>query len=268
MHPFEVRVNGERLKESLKAMARIGSTKAGGVHRLALSDEDRQARDLLVSWLRELDLQITVDQMGNIFGRKSALREELPPVLKGSHLDTQPFGGRFDGVLGVMGALEVMRTLHDHGLQTTRPLVLCDWTKEEGSRFSPGVMGSAVWTGKLKLEKAYGSKDAKGRSVKEELRSMGYLGQTPCTGFPVHAYYELHVEQGPVLDRLGIPIGVPRGIVCIHWWRVVVEGESNQVGPTPMEGRHDALCAASDGAGGQVRTRRAGGHSGAHPQPS
>lgn len=227
-------------------MARIGGTRAGGTNRLALSDEDRQARDLLVGWLKELGLRVTVDQMGNIFGHRPSLKKDLPPVLMGSHLDTQPFGGRFDGVLGVMGALEVMRTLHDHGLQTARPLVICDWTNEEGSRFSPGVMGSGVWAGKLDLEEIYESRDLQGFTVKEELERTGYLGQTPCKQFPVHAYYELHVEQGPVLDKLGIPIGIPRGIVCIHWYRVLVEGESNQVGPTPMEGRHDALCAASE----------------------
>lgn len=246
MQISQLRVNAVRLKDSLEAMARIGGTAQGGMHRLALSDEDREARDLLVKWLEELDLQVTVDQMGNIFGRRAGMREDLPPVLMGSHLDTQPFGGRFDGVLGVMGALEVMRTLHQHGLRTYRPLVLCNWTNEEGSRFSPAVMGSGVWTGRLKLEEVYSSKDTGGLSVKEELGRIGYLGETPCRAFPVHAYYELHVEQGPVLDRMGIPIGVPKGIVCIHWYRVLVQGESNQVGPTPMESRHDALCAASE----------------------
>jgi N-carbamoyl-L-amino-acid hydrolase len=246
MQSAGLRVNGLRLRESLEAMARIGATPGGGMHRLALSHEDRQARDLLVSWLKELGLQVTVDQMGNIFGKKAGMRQELPPVLMGSHLDTQPFGGRFDGVLGVMGALEVMRTLHEHGVQTLRPLVICNWTNEEGSRFSPAMMGSGVWIGKLEQEQVYGRRDARGRGVEEELRRIGYLGETPCRAFPVHAYYELHVEQGPVLDRMGVPIGVPRGIVSIHWYQVLVEGESNQVGPTPMEGRHDALCCAAE----------------------
>ncbi len=246
MHPDKLRINAARLRESLEAMARIGGTGAGGMHRLALSDEDRQARDLLVSWLKQLGLQVTVDQMGNIFGKRAGMLEELPPVLMGSHLDTQPFGGRFDGVLGVMGALEVLRTLSERGIQTNRALILCDWTNEEGSRFSPAVMGSGVWAGKLELEEVYGSKDLRGLIVKEELRRIGYLGETLCLAFPVHAYYELHVEQGPVLERMGVPIGVLRGIVCIHWYRVLVHGESNQVGPTPMEGRHDALCAASE----------------------
>ncbi|MEJ5375210.1 MAG: M20 family metallo-hydrolase [bacterium] len=246
MKVAQLRVNGKRLRESMETMARIGGTKGGGMYRLALSKEDREARDLLISWLGELNLKVTVDQMGNIFARRSAIREELPAVLMGSHLDTQPFGGRFDGVLGVMGALEVMRTLQDRSIQTTRALVLCDWTNEEGSRFSPGVMGSGVWAGKLQLEEIHKRQDLQGRSVKEELRRIGYLGQSPCRAFPVHAYYELHVEQGPVLDKMGIPIGVPRGVVCIHWYEVLVQGESNQVGPTPMEARHDALCAASE----------------------
>lgn len=246
MNKEGLRVNGLRLRESLEAMAQIGGTEGGGVHRLALTDEDRQARDLLVAWMRQLNLRVTVDQMGNVFGRRPGIRDDLPPVLMGSHLDTQPFGGRFDGALGVMGALELMRTLNEHRVETTRPLVLCNWTNEEGSRFSPAVMGSGVWSGNISLTYAYGCKDAQGRTVEQELRRIGYLGETPCEAFPVHAYLELHVEQGPGLDRMGIPIGVPLGITCIHWYRVSVNGESNQVGPTPMEDRHDALCSASE----------------------
>lgn len=246
MELSRLRVNSKRLRESLEAMARIGGTRDGGMHRLALTEEDRQARDLLMSWLSKLDLDVTVDEMGNVFGKRAGQKGDLPAVIMGSHLDTQPYGGRFDGVLGVMGALEVMRTVHEYGVQTVRPLIIANWTNEEGSRFSPGIMGSGVWAGKLDKEHVHGRKDPNGRSVREELERIGYLGRTSPKAFPLHAYYELHIEQGPILDRMGIPIGVPKGIVCIHWYQVTVEGESNQVGPTPMEGRHDALCAAAE----------------------
>jgi N-carbamoyl-L-amino-acid hydrolase len=216
------------------------------MHRLALSDDDKKARDLFVSWLQELDLEVTVDSMGNIFGRMSGRRPGLSPVMAGSHLDTQPKGGRFDGVLGVMGALEVLRTLREKGIETERPIVIVDWTNEEGSRFSPAMVGSGVWTGKLDLQWVHGRKDVHGRALGQELERIGYKGSTPCKSWPVHAYYELHIEQGPVLEREGKRIGVPRGIVCLHWYDVVVEGTANQVGPTPMEGRNDALCAAAE----------------------
>jgi N-carbamoyl-L-amino-acid hydrolase len=242
----ELRVDGERLRRSLEAMAEIGATPAGGMHRLAVSDEDKRARDLLVAWLDEIGARVTVDEMGCVFGRRPGRDDALPPVITGSHLDTQPRGGRFDGVLGVMGALEVLRTLHDHGIETLRPVELVDWTNEEGSRFAPAMMASGVWAGALDREWAYARTDVAGLRFGDELARIGYRGPVPCERRPFHAYYELHVEQGPRLEREGLTIGVPRGIVCLHWYDVFVEGTANQVGSTPMEGRADALVAAAE----------------------
>ena len=240
-----LRVDGARLRRSLEEMAAIGATAGGGVHRLTVSDEDRRARDLLVSWLEEAGAAVTVDELGNVFGRRAGREEGLAPVLTGSHLDSQPLGGRFDGALGVMGALEVLRTLRDHGVKTLRPIELVDWTNEEGSRFAPAMMASGVWAGALDRDWAYARTDGDGRRFGDELARIGYRGPAPCVRRPFHAYYELHVEQGPLLERAACTIGVPRGIVCLHWYDVHVEGVANQVGPTPMEGRADALVAAA-----------------------
>ena len=241
-----LRVDGARLRRSLEAMAEIGATAAGGVHRLAASAEDARARDLLVFWLDELGARVTVDEMGNIFGRRDGRDDALDPVLTGSHLDSQPRGGRFDGVLGVMGSLEVLRTLRDHGVETERPVELVDWTNEEGSRFPPAMMASGVWAGALDRDWAYARTDVAGLTFGDELARIGYRGPAPCEHRPFHAYYELHVEQGPRLEREARGIGVPRGIVCLHWYDVHVEGTANQVGTTPMEGRADALVAAAE----------------------
>jgi len=240
----DLRVNGERLRQSLEEMARIGATPGGGVQRLALSDEDKQARDLLVKWLEALE--VTIDAMGNIFGRRAGRQGDLAPVMSGSHLDSQPRGGRFDGVLGVMGMLEVLRTLRDHEVETQRPVVIVGWTNEEGSRFSPAMVASGVWAGALDLRWACDRGDIDGKTLGEELERIGYKGDVPCQKFPVHAYYEYHIEQGPQLEREGKVIGAPEGIVCLHWYDVYLKGEANQVGPTPMERRHDALCAAAE----------------------
>lgn len=241
-----LRVNGERLRHSLERMAEIGKTTGGGVERLALTDEDKEARDLFVSWLKELDLQVTIDEMGNIFGRRSGEQNHLPPVLMGSHLDTQPQGGRFDGILGVLGAWEVMRTISENKIKTKRPLIIVNWTNEEGTRFAPAMMGSGVWTGKLNKDWVYERLDKSGKKVGDELGRIGYRGNVKAQSFPLHAYFELHIEQGPILDKEKITIGVPRGIVGILWADLFVEGKANQVGPTPMEGRNDALCAAAE----------------------
>jgi len=189
----DLRINGERLRQSLEEMATIGATPGGGVQRLALSDEDKRARDLLVKWLGELELELTVDAMGNIFGRRPGREDDLAPVLSGSHLDSQPRGGRFDGVLGVMGMLEVMRTLRDQNVETHRPVVIVNWTNEEGSRFAPAMVASGVWAGALDLEQAYHRSDVDGKKLGQELARIGYKGEAPCRKFPVHAYYEYHI---------------------------------------------------------------------------
>lgn len=241
-----LRVDGARLRASLEAMARIGATPGGGVTRLALTDEDKQARDLFVNWLDELGVAVTIDDMGNIFGLRAGRDDRLPPVLMGSHLDSQPRGGRFDGVYGVMGGLEVLRTLAARDVQIERPLVLVDWTNEEGSRFAPAMIASGVWAGKLDRDWAWARQDAAGARLGDELARIGYRGDARCRAFPFSAYFELHVEQGPCLEREGRTIGAPRGIVCLHWCDVTVQGEANQVGSTPMPDRHDSLAAAAE----------------------
>ena len=246
MDTKKLRVNGKRLRSTLEEMAKIGGTPGGGVTRLALSDEDKQARDLFVKWLKELDLEITVDEMGNIFGRRPGKNNDLPPVMAGSHIDSQPKGGRFDGILGVMGALEVMRTLHENEVETDHPVVIVDWTNEEGSRFAPAMVASGVWAGALERDWAYARTDLSGKKQGEELERIGYKGPAPAKKWPVHAYFEYHIEQGPILEREKKTIGAPKGILCLHWYDIYLEGEANQVGPTPMEGRHDALCATAE----------------------
>jgi N-carbamoyl-L-amino-acid hydrolase len=246
MEPKNLRVNGKRLRSTLEEMAKIGATPDGGVQRLTLTDEDKRARDLFVKWLKEINCEITIDEMGNIFGRRSGRNNALPPVMSGSHIDSQPKGGRFDGILGVMGTLEVLRTLHEHSIQTERPMVIVDWTNEEGSRFAPAMVSSGVWAGALQRDWAYDRRDIAGKRFEDELIRIGYKGSAPCKKFPVHCYYEYHIEQGPMLERQNKQIGAPKGILCLHWYDVYLTGEANQVGPTPMEGRHDALVAAAE----------------------
>ena len=241
-----LRINGGRLQGSLEEMAKIGATPGGGVQRLTLTDEDKQARDLFVTWLKELNLEITVDEMGNIFGKRTGKNNVLPPVMSGSHIDSQPKGGRFDGILGVMGPLEVLRTLHENNVETERPVIICDWTNEEGSRFAPAMVASGVWAGALERDWAYDRTDIAGKRFEDELIRIGYKGSVPCQKWPVHCYYEYHIEQGPILEKEGKLIGAPKGILCLHWYDIYLEGEANQVGPTPMEGRHDALCATAE----------------------
>jgi len=242
----ELRVNGARLRESLETMAKIGGTPAGGVQRLALTDLDKQGRDQLVQWFKEIELDVTIDAMGNIFGRRAGKNDALAPVMSGSHADSQPKGGRFDGILGILGMLEVLRTLHENNVETERPVVIVDWTNEEGSRFAPAMVASGVWAGALDLQWAYDRTDGAGKRQGDELARIGYKGSVPCKATPVHAYYEYHIEQGPLLERAGKRIGAPKGILCLHWYDIYLEGEANQVGPTPMAGRHDALCAAAE----------------------
>jgi N-carbamoyl-L-amino-acid hydrolase len=246
MNRGNLRVNAQRLRASLEEMARIGATGGGGVQRLTLSDEDKQARDLFIKWLDEIDLEVMIDEMGNIFGKRAGKRNDLSPVMVGSHMDSQPKGGRFDGILGVMGALEVLRTFNDNGVETDRPIIIVDWTNEEGTRFAPAMVGSGVWTGKLGRDWVYGRVDIQGKRFGEELERIGYKGDLSSKKWPVHAYYEYHIEQGPVLEREEKLIGVPKGIVGIHWYDIYVEGTANQVGPTPMKGRNDALCAGAE----------------------
>lgn len=245
MNPASLRVNGTRLWDSLMDLARIGATARGGVCRLALTDLDRQGRDLVVRWGRDAGLGVTVDRIGNVFMRRAGRNPALPPVVAGSHIDTQPTGGKFDGNYGVLAALEVVRTLDDHGIATEAPIEVAFWTNEEGSRFVPVMMGSGVFAGAFSLEHAYAVRDTGGRTVREELERIGYLGTEQPGAHPMGAYFEAHIEQGPVLEDAGVTIGVVHGVLGIRWFDCTVTGMEAHAGPTPMALRRDALQVAT-----------------------
>ena len=238
-------IDRDRLWDSLMALARIGATDKGGVCRLALTDLDRQGRELFVRWAEAAGCTVRVDAVGNIFARRPGTDPSRPAVATGSHIDTQPTGGKFDGCFGVLAGLEVMRTLNDAGVQTEAPLELAIWTNEEGSRFVPVMMGSGVFAGKFSLETALSARDAKGLAVRDELRAIGYAGAEPVGGRPVDAYFEAHIEQGPILEHEEKVIGAVTGSLGLRWYDVTVTGMEMHAGPTPMGIRRDALFAAS-----------------------
>ena len=240
-----MRINRKRLEESMEALGRIGATAKGGLNRVALTDDDRRGRDLLVRWMREAGLTVTVDQMGNIFGQRAG-GDGRPPVLMGSHADSVPTGGKYDGQLGVLCALETIRTLNDRKIETRHPMAMAIFTNEEGARFQPAMIGSGVMAGKIPLEDAYNARDRDGLRLGDELERIGYLGPEPCIPRPLRAYLELHIEQGPILEEERLPVGVVEGIVAIAWSRVTLTGVQDHAGPTPMRIRHDALVAAAD----------------------
>jgi len=240
-----LRVNGERLWDSLMQLARIGATPKGGVCRLALTELDRQGRDLVLDWARQAGLQVTVDQIGNAFMRRPGRNPALPPIVTGSHIDTQPTGGKFDGNYGVLAGLEVVRTLNDHGVQTEAPIEVAFWTNEEGSRFVPVMMGSGVFAGAFSLEQAYAAKDSSGLSVRDELARIGYIGAEVPGQHPIGAYFETHIEQGPVLEDHATTIGVVQGVLGIRWFDCTVTGMEAHAGPTPMGLRKDAMQGAA-----------------------
>ena len=241
----DIRVNGERLWRSLMDLARIGATEKGGVRRLALTDLDRQGRDLVTGWCRDAGLSVSVDRLGNIFARRPGRNDSLPPVVSGSHIDTQPSGGKFDGNYGVMAALEVVRTLNDLELQTEAPIEVAIWTNEEGTRFTPVMMGSGVFAGVFDLDYVLARTDLEGKSVGGELTRIGYAGSAPVGGRPFAAYFEAHIEQGPVLEDTGNIIGVVTGALGLRWYDVVMTGQDSHAGPTPMRLRRDALLGAA-----------------------
>lgn len=241
----ELYVNGERLWRSLMDLAAVGATDKGGVKRLALTDLDRQGRDLVVKWGREAGLEITVDQIGNVFMRREGRKPSALPIVTGSHVDTQPTGGKFDGNYGVLAGLEVVRTLNERNIQTEAPIEVAFWTNEEGSRFVPVMMGSGVFCGAVKLETAYAAVDAEGKSVREELERIGYLGDEVPGKHPIGAYFETHIEQGPVLEDAGKVIGVVPAVMGLSWYDCTVTGMEAHAGPTPMGLRRDALQVAT-----------------------
>ncbi len=239
----ELRINGPRLWQSLMEMASVGATPAGGCNRQALTDEDKIGRDLFVGWCKEAGCEVTVDAMGNTFARRSGKDDSRPPVLAGSHLDTQPTGGKFDGPFGVLSALEVVRTLNDHEVETEGPVEIVNWTNEEGARFSPAMIASGVWAGEFTLEHAHAIEDADGLSIGDELERIRYRGDEPASAHPVKAAFEPHIEQGPILEREGKPIGIVTGVQAMRWYDVILEGTPCHAGTTPMEGRRDPLRA-------------------------
>jgi N-carbamoyl-L-amino-acid hydrolase len=240
-----MRINRKRLERAFEALGKIGETPNGGLTRLALTDEDKRARDQMVAWMKEAGLRVSVDQMGNIFGERSGT-ETLPPVIMGSHVDSVPTGGKYDGQLGVLCALEVIRTLNDERIRTRHPVTLSIFTNEEGARFQPAMIASGVLAGKISLEDAYNAKDKNGTRLVDELERIGYLGPDPCVRRPIRAYLELHIEQGPFLEDEGLSVGVVEEIVAISWSRLTLFGLQDHSGPTPMRIRHDALVAAAD----------------------
>jgi beta-ureidopropionase / N-carbamoyl-L-amino-acid hydrolase len=241
----ELRVNGGRLWDALMELAKIGATPKGGVKRLTLTDLDKQGRDLVVGWGRDAGLALTVDQIGNVFMRRDGVDNSLPPVVTGSHIDTQPTGGKFDGNYGVLAGLEVIRTLNEHNIRTRAPIEVAFWTNEEGSRFVPVMMGSGVFCGAFTLESAYAARDTEGKTVGEELARIGYLGDQVPGRHPIGAYFEAHIEQGPVLEDAGKVIGVVPAVMGLSWYDCVVSGMEAHAGPTPMGLRKDALQVAT-----------------------
>jgi beta-ureidopropionase / N-carbamoyl-L-amino-acid hydrolase len=250
-----MRIDKRRLEQSIEELGRIGQTPRGGLTRLALSDEDKRGRDWMVARMREAGLAVTVDQMGNIFGRRAG-DSALPPVMMGSHVDSVPTGGRYDGQLGVLCGLEVIRSLNDAKVRTRHPITLAIFTNEEGARFQPAMIASGVMAGKIALEDAYNARDKDGIRLVDELERIGYLGAEPCVARPFRAYLELHIEQGPFLEEEGLSVGVVEGIVAIAWSRLTIHGVQDHAGPTPMRIRHDALVAAADVVGGVRRIAR------------
>ena len=243
--PQDLRIDADRLWSSIMETARIGGTPKGGICRLTLTDFDREVRDWFVAACKAAGCSIAVDELGNIFARRPGKDNARPPVAMGSHLDTQPTGGKFDGVLGVLAGLEVLRTLNDAGLQTNAPIELVNWTNEEGSRFAPAMLSSGVFAGVFTKEYAYSREDRAGKKFGEELERIGYKGPERCGARKFAAMFELHIEQGPILEAEEKAIGIVTGVQGMRWYEVNVTGEESHAGSTPMPIRKDALLAAA-----------------------
>ena len=240
-----MKIDGERLWDSLMEMARIGATEKGGVCRLALTDLDKESRDLFIEWCTAAGCSIKIDKMGNIFARRPGRNNDLPPVITGSHLDSQPTGGRFDGVYGVLAGLEVVRSLNDLGYETERPVEVAVWTNEEGSRFAPAMVASGVFGGIYDLDYGLSRADQDGKTMGEELQRIGYAGDEEVGGRDVHAYFEAHIEQGPILENEDLTIGVVTDAQGQRWYELTLTGVESHAGPTPMPIRKDALLGAA-----------------------
>ncbi|QFT83660.1 N-carbamoyl-L-amino acid hydrolase [Halomonas sp. THAF12] len=240
-----ISIDDQRLWSTLMAMAEIGPTANGGSCRLALTPEDAAGRRLLLDWCETIGCTWRVDRVGNLFIRRAGRRDDLDPVATGSHLDTQPKGGRFDGILGVLAGLEVFRALHDQGVVTERPLELVVWTNEEGSRFAPAMVASGTFAGEFAVEETLARRDADGVTLGEALEACGFAGDMPVGEPRLDGFFELHIEQGPVLEDADESIGVVTGVQGMRWFDVTFSGQPAHAGPTPMRLRHDALAAAA-----------------------
>jgi beta-ureidopropionase / N-carbamoyl-L-amino-acid hydrolase len=236
-----LRINTSRLWQSLMTMAEIGATAKGGCNRQALTDEDKQGRDLFVQWCKDAGCSIKIDAMGNVFARRAGKNNALAPVIAGSHLDTQPTGGKFDGVYGVLSALEVIRALNDANVETEASIEAVCWTNEEGARFSPAMIGSGVWVGEFDLAYGHSRIDKEGNTLAGELKRIGYLGNEECKAAAIKAAFEVHIEQGPILENEKLQIGVLTGAQGMRWYDLIIEGQPCHAGPTPMEVRRDPV---------------------------
>ena len=242
--PLDVQVNGKRLMQRLFDLADIGAIEGGGCARLALTDADKAGRDLVIEWMKDLDLEISVDIVGNVVGIWNVGSGQ--PVMTGSHIDTVRTGGKYDGNYGVLAGLEVIQTCQEQGLIPQHPLAVAFFTNEEGARFAPDMFGSIVYVGGMSVEEALDTVGIDGARVGDELERIGYNGATPCPGITPHAFVELHIEQGPVLEQTNITIGAVTGVQGISWQEVTIEGQSNHAGTTPMNMRRDPAYVAAN----------------------
>jgi N-carbamoyl-L-amino-acid hydrolase len=240
-----LKINPQRLWDSLMETAKFGGTEKGGIRRLTLSDEDRKVRDWFTRQCEAMGCAVVVDECGNMFARRPGKRSDIPPICMGSHLDTQPTGGKFDGCLGVLGALEAMRTLHELGYETNAPIEIVNWTNEEGSRFAPAMLASGVYAGAFTRDFAFSRQDRDGKTFGAELERIGYKGREPVGARKIGAMFELHIEQGPILEAESKMIGVVQGVQGMRWYEVTVTGQDAHTGATPMRLRKDALLGAA-----------------------
>ncbi|MEO0341657.1 MAG: hydantoinase/carbamoylase family amidase, partial [Bacteroidota bacterium] len=239
-----IKISGKRHWQRLMEMAKIGATPKGGVCRVALTDEDKQGRDLFIKWCKAAGCKVEIDQLGNIFARRAGKNNALPPVMIGSHLDSQPTGGKFDGVYGVLAGLEVIETLNDHQIETVFPIEVVSWTNEEGARFAPAMLASGVFAGVFTLDYAYARTDKSGKTLGEALERIDFKGSLPVGNRPYTATFEVHIEQGPILEMENKSIGIVTGVQGIRWYDLVLTGKETHAGPSPMSWRIDPVKAA------------------------
>ncbi len=235
-----LKINGDRLWDSLMEMAKIGPGVRGGNNRQTLTDEDREGRLLFQKWAEDAGMTVSVDSMGTMFARREGTDPSLKPVMVGSHLDTQPTGGKYDGVLGVLGALEIVRSLNDLGIKTKHPIEVVNWTNEEGTRFAPAMLASGVFAGVLEQDWAYDRADAEGKRFGDELERIGFKGSEPVGEHPIHAFYELHIEQGPILEAENLDVGIVTHGQGLRWVQCTITGKESHTGSTPMPMRKNA----------------------------